>query len=184
MNRHSLGKSVANGPNIEIQKLPSWNTSGGMSSAKDAAAPIQNGLTIDLEDWFHGLDLPVSGWVRCPSRIDICLSILLEMLAARKIHATFFVLGALAKLYPPLIRKLVQAGHEVGTHGFAHQFIYRQSRKEFCEDLRHSKAVLEDIICQPVLSYRAPFFPSPNSQNGRWKCWWRPASITTQVFSR
>jgi polysaccharide deacetylase family protein (PEP-CTERM system associated) len=63
-----------------------------------------------------------------------------------------------ARRFPHLVRDIQRAGHEVGSHGYWHRLIYEQSPDEFRRDLRESKAVLEQILGQPVRCYRAPSF--------------------------
>jgi polysaccharide deacetylase family protein (PEP-CTERM system associated) len=83
---------------------------------------------------------------------------LLELLSARGVLATFFVLGWVAKKCPDLVRDIYRAGHDVGCHSYGHQAIYRGSRQEFREDLRLAKTILEDLLGVRIKSYRAPSY--------------------------
>ncbi|MDZ7617040.1 MAG: XrtA system polysaccharide deacetylase, partial [Patescibacteria group bacterium] len=74
------------------------------------------------------------------------------------VKATFFVLGWVAEREPGLVREIHAAGHEIGSHGYWHRLIYRQTADEFREDLRRARAVLEDAVSAPVVAYRAPSF--------------------------
>jgi polysaccharide deacetylase family protein (PEP-CTERM system associated) len=74
------------------------------------------------------------------------------------VRATFFCLGWIAERYPDLIREIHQQGHEIACHGYAHKLIYNQSMEEFTEDIRKAKAILEDIIGEEVIGYRAPSY--------------------------
>jgi len=47
----------------------------------------------------------------------------LEMLAARRIRATFFMLGSMVVRAPGLAAEVAAAGHEVGVHGFEHRYL-------------------------------------------------------------
>jgi len=49
-------------------------------------------------------------------------------------------------------------GHEVASLGYSHELISAQTPQEFREDVRKAKTVLENILAQPVLGYRAPNF--------------------------
>ena len=69
--------------------------------------------------------------------------------------ATFFTLGWVAEKSPALVRRIHDAGHEVASHGYSHQLIYKQTPEVFREETRRSKAILEDIIGEPVTGYRA-----------------------------
>lgn len=80
----------------------------------------------------------------------------LEALERNHATATFFVLGFVAEQHPGLVQKIAQAGHEVASHGYGHQLVYKQTPEEFRQDIQRSKKLLEDIIGKPVRGYRAP----------------------------
>src|SRR5207244_5943145 len=52
------------------------------------------------------------------------------------------------------------AGHEVGSHGYAHQLLDRQGPEEFAADLARSLAAIGRALGRPgtLLGYRAPGF--------------------------
>jgi len=117
-----------------------------------------NAISVDLEEWFHGL-LPdqdyLSGFER---RLHIGTEKLLKLFREYEIKATFFVLGDVAKQSPDLIIKIANEGHEIGSHCMHHKFIYRQSPSEFHRHLRSSIDILTSIINKPIKSFRAPIF--------------------------
>jgi len=117
-------------------------------------------LTIDVEDWFHDDWRPDHGvdWDRLPSTVSADVDLLLELLAAAGSRATFFVLGDVAAREPALVRRIVAAGHEIASHGYAHRRVSTQSRREFAADVEASLAVLADSAGAPVQGYRAPYF--------------------------
>jgi polysaccharide deacetylase family protein (PEP-CTERM system associated) len=119
---------------------------------------ITNALTIDFEDWYQGLEIPHTEWSGFEERIVPAGRRLLELFAAANVRATFFVLGYVAERHPQLIRAIADAGHEIGTHGYSHSFIYQQTPQLFREELGRSIRVLEDITGHPVAGHRAPFF--------------------------
>ena len=123
---------------------------------------ILNALTIDVEDYFHVSAfekcVPVTDWDRYPPRVEKNTRLVLEMLGDHGVHATFFVLGWVATRFPGLVRDIHRAGHEIACHGNGHRRVCTQSRQEFREDIRISKAVLEDLIGEPVGGYRAPSY--------------------------
>ena len=124
--------------------------------------PIQDALTIDVEDWFHVLDLEgapsIGEWANLPSRVEKNFESLLEILAEREVRATCFFLGWVAERFPHLVRRAVDAGHEIASHGYAHELIYEQGEEAFFADVQRSKAILEDTSRSPVVGYRAPGF--------------------------
>ena len=119
-------------------------------------------LTFDIEDWFHILDNPQTKypeqWDFFPKRIHIGLDIILDLCAKYEIKATFFCLGWIAEKYPEQIKKIQSAGHEIGTHGYAHQLVYEQTENEFRQDLEKSIALLKSITGKEICAYRAPGF--------------------------
>ena len=124
-------------------------------------APV-NAMTIDVEDYyqvaaFEKIVAP-SDWGNFESRVMANTRSFLELLASRNVKATFFVLGYEAERHPELVREIADAGHEVGSHGYAHRLAYTQSEEEFRDDVARSRKLLQDLSGQDVLSYRAPSF--------------------------
>lgn len=123
---------------------------------------ITNALTVDVEDYFQvsalAPHIPRAEWDRMPCRVERNVELILELLAESRSRATFFVLGWIAERYPGLVRRIAAAGHEVASHGYAHQRATDQSRIEFLDDIRRAKGLLEDLVGDEVKGYRAPSF--------------------------
>ncbi len=119
---------------------------------------MQNILTFDLEDWYQGMELPLTAWPGLEKRLGVGLECILALLAERKIRASFFVLGVAAHEHPNWVRRVAQAGHEIGTHGWSHTPLYRQSPRQFRAELHRSIELLHDLTGQPVEGHRAAFF--------------------------
>lgn len=121
-----------------------------------------NSLTIDVEDWFHILDSAATPafeeWSGLESRIEGNLERILELLHTHKARATFFWLGWAAERNKDLLRRCVQAGHEVASHGFAHLLAYKVPRKVFREDIARAKKTIEDATGQGIRGFRAAGF--------------------------
>jgi polysaccharide deacetylase family protein (PEP-CTERM system associated) len=123
--------------------------------------PSLNGLTVDVEDWFHILEIggaERSTWDALQPRVMENTARVLDLLAEHGARATFFVLGWIADRHPSLAPRIAAAGHEVATHGYGHHLVYRLGRDPFQEDLRRSVRVLEDQIGRAVRGHRAPGF--------------------------
>jgi len=122
--------------------------------------PFGCALTVDVEEWYHTCLVP--HYVRpqerpeLPHELDRLLPELLATLAEAKCTATFFVLGEVAERLPRRIREIAAAGHEVGSHGHLHLRAFDHSPQDFVRDLTRSKEVLEDLLGEPVLGFRAP----------------------------
>ena len=117
---------------------------------------------MDVEDYYHvsAFEGAVarSAWGGFECRVASNTQRLLDLLARRSVHATFFVLGWIAKRRPELIRAIHDAGHEIGSHSFWHRLVYRLTPEEFREDLRRSRDAIEDATGVRVRMYRAPSF--------------------------
>lgn len=123
---------------------------------------LRNAMTIDVEDYFQVSafehHIARESWDRLPCRVERNVDVLLGMLAEHDTHATFFTLGWVAERYPRLVRRIVEQGHELASHGYAHRRASDQSLTEFAEDIGSAKKLLEDIGGCEVKGYRAPSF--------------------------
>ncbi len=117
---------------------------------------MKNVLCVDLEDWYHANLASGIDKMCAENRVVENTKVLLRILRKAQVHCTFFVLGCVAERYPELILRIKKDGHEIASHGYAHQLIYEQTKEEFRQDVRKAKQILESIIHMPVKSYRAP----------------------------
>jgi len=120
-----------------------------------------NALTVDVEDWFHILEVegpPMETWPALPARVEASTERLLDVLSGRAVRATFFVLGWIAERHPQLVRRIADAGHEIATHGHSHALVHRMTPEEFRRDLRSSLRVLEPLYGRKILGHRAAGF--------------------------
>jgi polysaccharide deacetylase family protein (PEP-CTERM system associated) len=126
------------------------------------ATRLTNALTIDVEDYFQvsafAPHIARTEWDQRECRVERNMDRILGLLARHQTHATFFTLGWIAERYPQLVRRIVDEGHELASHGYGHQRASDLSRDEFREDVTRAKALLEDIGGQAVWGYRAPSF--------------------------
>ena len=124
-----------------------------------SSAPIKHAMTVDVEDYFHVAALSKviqpSAWEQWPSTVERNTRRLIDLFDEHGIKATFFVLGWVAERYPALIREIADKGHEIASHGYSHQLVYRQTPELFRAETQKSKHLLEDIAQRPVLGYRA-----------------------------
>lgn len=119
-------------------------------------------LTVDVEEWYHLLDVECLNGVDIPNRrMESNLDRLLKVLEAHGTRATFFVLGSVAEEYPDMVRKLAER-YEVGSHGYRHRLLGDMGLKEFEKDVMHSMEVLERICGKRPVRYRAPGFSFPD----------------------
>lgn len=129
---------------------------GGPSSGTEAV----NVLSIDVEDYFHPSELGgnIKSWTTHNPRVDVGVNFLLEILAERQIRATFFILGWIATHHPRLVRRIADAGHEIGCHSNLHRLVYRLSPDEFRQDTVAAVRAIEDASGATPRMYRAPSY--------------------------
>ncbi len=120
---------------------------------------IVNAMTVDVEDYFHvsafAKVIDPAQWENYECRVENNTLRLLRLLEQHETKATFFVLGWVARHYPGVVRRIVEAGHEIACHGLTHKLVYNQTPEEFREETHTAKQLLEDIIQKPVIGYRA-----------------------------
>jgi polysaccharide deacetylase family protein (PEP-CTERM system associated) len=121
---------------------------------------MKNGLTVDLEDWYHVCGVPAladpAGWDAFESRVAANTDRVLALLRRHGARATFFVLGRIAEREPALVRAVAAEGHEVATHGHFHRRIYEMTPEAFEEDLLRSIDAIRGATGSAVEGHRAP----------------------------
>lgn len=119
-------------------------------------------LSFDVEEHFQvsAFSSPMRRrhWDQFESRVEQNTFKILHLLEKRGIKATFFVLGWVAERHHRLVKEIARLGHEIASHGYAHELITAQTPALFREDVRRAKGILEDLVGAPVTGYRAPTF--------------------------
>ena len=124
--------------------------------------PITNAMSVDIEEYFqvgafeHTIER--SNWDALASRVEFNTQAVLDLYAEAGVKATFFTLGWVAERHPALIRRIVNEGHELASHGYAHDRVHDLTPERFRDDLHKTKAILEQAGGVPVIGYRAPSF--------------------------
>jgi polysaccharide deacetylase family protein (PEP-CTERM system associated) len=120
---------------------------------------IRNAMTVDVEDYFQvsAFERYVdrADWERIDCRVERNVERILGLFERHGVKATFFTLGWIAERYPAMVRKIVDAGHELASHGWAHHRVTGQTPEQFRADVTRTKALLEDVSGRPVIGYRA-----------------------------
>jgi len=121
-----------------------------------------NILTVDVEDWFHILEVEGGAgfrreqWPGLEARVVANTDALLALFAAAGVTATFFVVGWVAERHRDLVRRIAAAGHELASHSWWHEVMRGHSRGSLAADVAASKKLLEDLSGTPVRGFRAP----------------------------
>lgn len=122
-----------------------------------------NALTFDVEDYFHvhAFDgvIPRAQWDSIPTRVGESTRCILKMLRGHDTRATFFVLGWVADRHPELVREIADDGHELASHGYAHEAVDTLTRERFRDDIARSlEAIFAACPDARIRGYRAPSF--------------------------
>lgn len=126
---------------------------------------MQNILTIDYEEWYHGFGLRDNTPGSHPKRVHRLTDRLLDLLAKHHTKATFFVVARLAEEYPHLIKGISDSGHEIGCHGYDHLPLPQLGKSELTESIYKAKRILEDKSGRAVRGFRAPWLKLPRDRN-------------------
>jgi polysaccharide deacetylase family protein (PEP-CTERM system associated) len=123
---------------------------------------VRNALSVDVEDWFQvGAFENVidrKDWDNLDCRVEANTDLILAMFQKADVKGTFFTLGWIAERYPALIQRIAAQGHEIASHGCAHDRVFTMTPTAFADDLAKARKTLEDISGQKVTGYRAPSF--------------------------
>lgn len=142
---------------MEDRNQPIQTAEGGPVVAPRAIqiTPGLNALTVDLEDWTQsvlGPSMPITDCVLANT------DRLLDLFRGHNVRATFFALGKVCEKFPELLKKISADGHEIATHGYGHEQVFRLTPEEFAQDLRKSIEIIESQTGRRPIGYRAPQF--------------------------
>jgi len=130
-----------------------------VSHSASTEASVVNAMTVDVEDYFQvsAFENVVmhDDWDRLPCRVERNTDKILDLFDGHDVKATFFMLGWVAERYPGLVRRIVDGGHELASHGYSHVRVTRQQPQAFSEDISRTRKLLEDTGGCGVQGYRA-----------------------------
>lgn len=123
---------------------------------------IVNAMSVDVEDYYQvqafANTIDRATWDTWESRVEANTDRTLAIFDDAGIKASFYTLGCVAERHPALIRRIVEAGHELASHGYEHIRVHEQSPEAFRQDIRRTKGILEDTGGTEVRGYRAATF--------------------------
>jgi polysaccharide deacetylase family protein (PEP-CTERM system associated) len=135
---------------------------------------VVNALTIDVEDYFQvsafAPYIERSTWDSRTHRIERNIDNILEILDLADTRATFFTLGWIAERYPQIVKLIVAQGHELASHGYAHDRASELEPGAFSADVVLAKAILEDVAGIAISGYRAPSFSIGDANRWAYDC--------------
>lgn len=116
---------------------------------------LLNGMSVDVEDWLQSV---IDPYLPLTDRFYRNTHRVLEAFARLNLKGTFFVLGLAAEKAPHMVKEIQAAGHEIQSHGYGHELVFKITAKHFRQDLERAKKLLEDITGAEIYAYRAPAF--------------------------
>jgi peptidoglycan/xylan/chitin deacetylase (PgdA/CDA1 family) len=82
---------------------------------------------------------------------------ILDVLATHEARATFFVIGSIAQQRANVLRRIADAGHEIGNHTWSHPRLARDCDDERVHDeLERTNVLLAELLGAPPRRFRAP----------------------------
>lgn len=133
----------------------------GKSSGASKPSAV-NAMSVDVEDYFQVSafknQICREAWDALPCRVERNIDRILHLFSDMRISATFFVLGWMAQRYPLMVQRIANCGHEIASHGMAHERATEQTPDRFLRDVRDARRLLQDTSGQPVNGYRAPSY--------------------------
>lgn len=91
---------------------------------------------------------------------------LLDILAARNIRATFYLIGRRVALYPELVRRIAAEGHEIGNHTWNHPRLTSLGNDGLLRELDRTTIAINDIVGRPPVTMRPPYGLLSTRQRG------------------
>jgi peptidoglycan/xylan/chitin deacetylase (PgdA/CDA1 family) len=91
---------------------------------------------------------------------------LLDMLAARKLKATFYVVGKCVAEYPDILKRIAREGHEVASHSWSHPNLGKMSDEGVRSELRRTDDIIKQTIGVRPTNMRPPYGSITPRQKG------------------
>lgn len=119
-------------------------------------------ISFDVEEFFHVANLrghfSRDDWEDAPSRIDVGMNTVFDVLDRTRTKATFFFLGWVAERRPDLVQRCLEGGHEVASHGYEHLFLNDLGPDRLQRDLERTEEALVAAGAPRPRGFRASTF--------------------------
>lgn len=127
-------------------------------------------LSFDVEEYFQVANLrghfARTDWERVAPRVDVGMDAILSALERHGARATFFFLGWIAERHPHLVRRCLEGGHEIASHGYEHLFLQDLEPASLHRDLERTEQALMAAGAPRPVGFRASTFTLTRST------WW------------
>lgn len=82
---------------------------------------------------------------------------LLDMLKARGLRATFYLIGNRCVTWPDIVRRIAAEGHEIGNHSWSHPDLSRRSDSGAMDEIDRTSDVIFRLTGRPPVTFRPPY---------------------------
>ncbi|MDJ0822840.1 MAG: polysaccharide deacetylase family protein [Paracoccaceae bacterium] len=83
--------------------------------------------------------------------------ILLDILKARGLKATFYLIGNRVVAWPDIVRRIVAEGHEIGNHSWSHPDLSRRSDTSVMNEIDRTTDAIFKVAGRPPVTFRPPY---------------------------
>ncbi len=128
----------------------------GMQCAAALSFDVDGEAGILALDPKYAQRLSALSWARYGPKVGVPR--ILDMLSKKNVKASFFIPGYTAELYPDLIARIHNEGHEVGIHGYIHKKPSDLSEIEEEAALVKTSQILKGITGEKPTGYRSPWW--------------------------
>lgn len=121
-----------------------------------------NALTIDVEHWWCNEFLKKYLPENREDQLVDSVKFILDVLEKYDTKATFFVLGSAVEEHPEVLEMISDRGHEIGSHAYSHEPLYRLTREQFEDEIKQSIKIIYRTTGERPIGFRAPHFSINN----------------------
>jgi peptidoglycan/xylan/chitin deacetylase (PgdA/CDA1 family) len=82
---------------------------------------------------------------------------LLDMLKARGLRATFYLIGNRVATWPDIVRRIHAEGHEIGNHSWSHPDLSRRSDASVIDEIDRTTDAIFKVTGRPPVTFRPPY---------------------------
>ena len=82
---------------------------------------------------------------------------ILDILKAKNVHATFFVIGGNAEANPELIQRMLDEGHELGNHTYTHPNLADTPAQAVSLELNATQRLIQALTGRSLVLFRPPY---------------------------
>lgn len=114
---------------------------------------------------------------------------ILETLKNNEVKITFFMVGEWIDKNPEAVKKIHEAGHEIGNHSNTHPHVKNLTYEQNLEEIKKCSEKIEQLTGQKTILYRAPYGEyndnviKVSSENGYYSIQWSKDTLDYQALT-